>query len=157
MYAETELRPDRIRPRGRREPPPDPDRDPTLRLTQEEARRPHLLRLGRVDVEDAVNPVGLGDDGGVAEGVAEAHEEAGGAAPDGGRRREDGEGEAEGEQDADEQRVRELPGCRLDHRRVEVDPEDDPDEDGAEDAWAKEGRGVTRADPAPLGGSDWAA
>ncbi|XP_017493862.1 PREDICTED: glycine-rich cell wall structural protein 1.8-like, partial [Rhagoletis zephyria] len=92
-------------------------------------------RLGRRAVaEDARDPIGLRDDGRVADGVAEAEEEAVEGAGKRGGAGNDDEGHGEGEEDAGQVEVAEFAAGRLDHRRLGEAAENQPGGDGGQHA-----------------------
>ncbi len=84
--------------------------------------------------EDTGDPIGLRDDGRVADGVAEAEEEAVEGAGEGRGAGDDDEGHGEREEDAGQVEVAEFAAGRLDHRRLGEAAEDQPGGNGGQHA-----------------------
>ena len=88
--------------------------------------------------QDAGDAVGLGDQGGVAHGGREAHQEALQVAGEHGGSGDQCEGADIAQEDACQDDVAQLPAGGLHHRRVAVQDEDEGDEGRDQDAQAGE-------------------
>ena len=133
---------------GRRDEEPD-EADDDLPSHQRAAddelrlRADELGPLGRAlaGAEDAGDAVGLGEDGGVADGEAEPQPHLLGPAGHDGGLGDEEEGHGVAQEDAEEQHEAELPARGLDHGRVLVAQEEHSHEAGGQDAQGGEGHG----------------